>query len=57
MLYTVVCAQSRDGIEDMVKAKIVEGWEPLGGICVCQDIDDGKGPKRYFLFSQAMTHY
>ena len=46
--YTVVWAGNNDGIISRVNAMILKGWEPLGGICVPDNI----GPR-----FQAMVKY
>jgi hypothetical protein len=51
----VVVELTASDIAEEVNQRILEGWVPLGGISVCQDIADDTPKKPLLLFSQAMT--
>lgn len=50
--YVVLSAQSDAKLETVVKAHLVDGWQPLGGIALPQRTS-GIG----YLYTQAMVKY
>jgi hypothetical protein len=53
MEYDVVHDSSHADFMARVNQKLSEGWEPLGGINVCPEYEDGK-LTGFLLYSQAI---
>jgi hypothetical protein len=57
MIYEVVHDISHEKIVERVNGKIGEGWEPVGGISVCPDMDlDTREPTGHLSYSQALVY-
>ena len=55
--YMVVMVSFRDRVTlgDTVKAHMLTGWEPLGGVCVTENYDGSDD--KYCWFYQVMVKY
>lgn len=51
--YEIVTATQVAGLQDRVRARIGEGWQPVGGIALLHEEDSGK-EKPHIVFAQAV---
>ena len=53
MTYEVIHDINHEQLEERVNARLKDGWEPLGGINVCSELDSD-GESMHLLYSQAV---
>lgn len=54
--YEIITATKIGDLQDRVREKIRDGWQPSGGICMVHE-DDAVAHKPHIVFAQALVEH